>query len=113
MSEQKNSNRGYLYPNANKNKPTQPDFTGKLTVDGKEWKINAWENKSPEGKKFLSLSLLIPLQTSNTNNQTNTNTNANQNQETKEDKIKPSSNISEDFDLDAILKSTDEENPFN
>lgn len=114
MSEQKNNNRGYLYPNANKNKPTQPDFTGKLTVDGKEWKINAWENKSPDGKKFLSLSLLVPLQTnSNNNNQNNTNNTQQNHQENKEEKMKPASNISDEFDLDEILKSTDNDNPFN
>ena len=54
----KKDNRGYLYPNKNKNKPTQPDYTGKVLIDGKELRISAWENQTPEGNKYLSLAFL-------------------------------------------------------
>lgn len=103
----KKDNRGYLYPNSNKNKPTQPDFTGKVLVDGKEWRISAWENKTPEGKKYLSLSFSPPLpanqgQGGSSQSQSNNTTSA-----------ATGAPISEDLDLDAILNSSDDDNPFN
>lgn len=114
MSENiKKDNRGYLYPNKNKNKPTQPDLTGKVLIEGKEFRISAWENQTPEGNKYLSLAFSLPVpQTENQNgsvaNGTTTNT---QSKDSNQPKI--AAPISEDFDLDAILNSTDDENPFN
>ncbi|NCQ52284.1 hypothetical protein GW796_10465 [archaeon] len=100
----KKDNRGYLYPNKNKNKPTQPDFTGKVMVDGKDWRISAWENQTPEGNKYLSLSFSLPLvPVGETSAQ-------HKKQEPSNQIVAP---ISDDFDLDSILNSTDDENPFN
>ncbi len=108
MNEQvKKDNRGYLYPNKNKNKPTQPDFTGKVLVEGKEWRISAWENQTPEGNKYLSLAFSPPQPANSADGQTN---NTSQPQ-TSSPKI--NAPISDDLDLDAILNSTDDENPFN
>ena len=102
----KKDNRGYLYPNKNKNKPTQPDFTGKVLVDGKELRISAWENQTPEGNKYLSLafSVPLPLNTSDSNVQQNS---------ISENATQTVAPISDDFDLDTILNSADDDNPFN
>lgn len=112
MNDPKKDNRGYLYPNTNKTKPTQPDFTGKVTIENKEWRLSAWENKTPEGKKYLSLSVSPPLE-NNAGNQTGSQP-AN-NSYNNQQKAKSSSDISKDEldDLDAILKLTDDDNPFN
>jgi hypothetical protein len=120
MTVQKKDNRGYIFPNTNKNKPTQPDFTGKATIDGKDWQMAAWENKTPEGKRYLSFTFSVPLAidpnapaTNNTNSKpvqqpvTNNQTNTNKPAVT-------AAPISDDLDdLDAILRSADDDNPFN
>lgn len=58
MAEQQPNlqNKGYLYPNEKKQE-RQPDFRGKLNLDGKEWLISGW-NKGGEG--MISLSLTDP-----------------------------------------------------
>lgn len=108
----KKDNRGYLYPNKNKNKPTQPDFTGKALVDGKEWRISAWENQTPEGNKYLSLAFSVPP--TNTANPENTNTaNTASNTPTNTPSTpQVAAPIADDLDLDAILNSVDDDNPF-
>lgn len=100
----KKDNRGYLYPNKNKNKPTQPDYTGKVLIDGKELRISAWENQTPEGNKYLSLafSSVIP-------NEPNTNKSENKNEQQGKSNTPP---VADDLDLDAILNSNDDDNPF-
>lgn len=101
----KKDNRGYLYPNKNKTKPTQPDHTGKVLVDNKEWRISAWENKTPEGNSYLSISFTPPLPQNPNNPQTETShtkQEITQHQETK------NNSIDDDLDLDAILGSSDD-----
>ncbi len=107
----KKDNRGYLYPNKNKNKPTQPDYTGKVLVEGKELRISAWENQTPEGNKYLSLAFSELIQNTGTGNgsgktEESSSDNGDQN---KQSNIAP---ITDDLDLDAILNSTDDDNPF-
>lgn len=124
MAEQiKKDNRGYLYPNSNKNKPTQPDYTGTIIVDGKEQKLAAWENTSTDGKKYLSI-IVSPLLTPEQQAQfkrtdepqeapNNNNNNAKENNaKEKEDYYNNFSSDLED-DLDQILKNSDDDNPFN
>lgn len=112
MNDPKKDNRGYLYPNTNKTKPTQPDFTGKVTIENKEWRLSAWENKTPEGKKYLSLSVSPPLENTPGAPPTNNNYN-NQNNQKSNTKSTPDISKDELDDLDAILKLTDDDNPFN
>lgn len=145
MAEQnqnnKKDNRGYLYPNSNKTKPTHPDYTGTVITDGKEWRLAAWENQSTDGKKYLSLIVSPPLtpeqqqqfkrndepqanNTSHVNTQVNQGSN-NSHSEEKSEKEEQHKNeqqnnyynkmdSSNDLDdLDAILKSADDDNPFN
>jgi len=46
MTEQKkydNNNEIAIWPNDRKNKPTDPDFKGNATIDGKEFWVSAWK----------------------------------------------------------------------
>lgn len=44
-----------LFYETEKKTDKSPDFTGKLTdINGKEWRIAAWERTSKNGKNFLS-----------------------------------------------------------
>lgn len=104
----KKDNRGYLYPNKNKNKPTQPDYTGKVLVDGKELRISAWENQTPEGNKYLSLAFSPALPP----NQDGNKTEGQQGQANKPSESNNVAPITDDLDLDAILNSSDDDNPF-
>ena len=111
MNEIKKDNKGYLYPNSNKSKPTQPDFTGKVTINNKEWRLSAWENVSPDGKKYLNINVSLPLepaagQPGTPNQQNNKTGNANSSP-------RPEISKTEMDDLEAILKLTDDDNPFN
>jgi uncharacterized protein (DUF736 family) len=64
MSEKyDNTNKGVLYVNDYKAEGDErPDWTGKLNVQGKEWKLAAWSRDSKKGNKFLSLSLKDPAE---------------------------------------------------
>lgn len=49
-------NRGALFKNKDKTKETQPDLTGNINIDGKDYQLSAWKNVSKEsGKTYLSL----------------------------------------------------------
>jgi hypothetical protein len=110
----KKDNRGYLYPNKNKNKPTQPDFTGKVLIDGKELRISAWENQTPEGNKYLSLAFSPATPTQGDNQgQTSNQGGSGQNSAHSNSAAQANAPIADDLDLDAILNSSDDDNPFN
>jgi len=50
-----NKNSGAIYRNEKKEKETQPDYTGKCTLEGKEYNLSGWINKSKAGKNYLRL----------------------------------------------------------
>ena len=52
-----NTNRGALFRNNRKEQDSQPDHTGSINVDGKEYYLNAWIKTSKSGDKFFSLSI--------------------------------------------------------
>ena len=122
MTEQiKKDHRGFLHPNGNKTKPTQPDYTGNIMIEGKEWRLAAWENKNSEGKAYLSIISSPPLSPEqqnqfkqnkdNANNSSNSESGAANSAETKQNNYY---NQSQDLDdLDDILKNADDDNPFN
>jgi uncharacterized protein (DUF736 family) len=58
--EYDNTNSGTLFPAEDKKTEKSPDFTGKLNVEGKEYRISGWKKTSKAGKKFLSLSVSEP-----------------------------------------------------
>ncbi|EMJ93366.1 MULTISPECIES: DUF736 family protein [Leptospira] len=52
--------KGSLFSNATKEKETQPDYTGKVLLEGKTYRLAGWICKSATGKNYLSLSLSEP-----------------------------------------------------
>ena len=56
MSDYDNTNSGALFKNNTKEEgDNRPDMTGVVNVDGKEWRLSAWQNTSKSGMKYLSL----------------------------------------------------------
>jgi len=56
-----NTNKGVLFRDAEKAEGTKkPDYTGKLNVNGKDYRLAGWLKESKTGTKFLSLSLSEP-----------------------------------------------------
>ncbi len=51
---------GSLWPNENKNKDTQPDYTGKINVGGIVMALGGWKNKTQGGKPYLRLKMSEP-----------------------------------------------------
>ncbi|HMW08573.1 MAG TPA: hypothetical protein PK079_24045 [Leptospiraceae bacterium] len=48
-------NKGFLCVN-DKIKPSSPDYTGKINIDGINYSISAWENTSRKtGAKYLNI----------------------------------------------------------
>jgi hypothetical protein len=52
--EYDNTNRGASFINNRKDKPTQPDLTGKINIEGVEYRISTWKQESPKAGKYLS-----------------------------------------------------------
>lgn len=46
--------KGFLARNERREKPSQPEFTGKLTIRGTEYRLAAWV-KEKDGKRFFSI----------------------------------------------------------
>jgi uncharacterized protein (DUF736 family) len=58
--EQKN-NTGAIFKNDNKTAENQPDYRGKMMVDGQHWEISLWVRESQAtGKKYFSASIKEP-----------------------------------------------------
>jgi hypothetical protein len=47
-------NTGSLYRNK-KEKPTSPDYTGNVEINGKKFRLAGWINKSKSGNNYLRL----------------------------------------------------------
>ena len=59
MQEQKDMT-GVLFKNNSKETDKHPDYTGKATVDGKEYQISSWVNTSSKGNKYMKLTFQSP-----------------------------------------------------
>ena len=57
--EQKN-NTGAIFKNDKKTAENQPDYRGKMMVDGKEWEISLWVRESAAGNKYMSAAIKEP-----------------------------------------------------
>jgi uncharacterized protein (DUF736 family) len=57
-----NTNRGAIFKNEQKSSDKQPDYKGKINVDGVEKQISLWVTTSKEGKKFFSVQISEPYQ---------------------------------------------------
>jgi uncharacterized protein (DUF736 family) len=51
------TNRGALFKNEKKKSDKSPDFTGKLNVDGKDYRLAGWFKVSKGGLRYTSLSV--------------------------------------------------------
>lgn len=60
-SEQPNRNKGRLFENAEKKKPSQPDMRGECTIEGAAYEIQAWEREEQ-----LTITLAPPRGAHNT-----------------------------------------------
>ena len=56
MEKYEERNKGAISKNKRKAKPSHPDYTGDLNIDGVEYWISGWIQDGKNGK-FLSLSL--------------------------------------------------------
>jgi len=56
-----NTDRGALFKNDKKTKPTQPDYTGRINVKGVDQRVSGWIETSQKGLKYLSLRCEDPL----------------------------------------------------
>ena len=50
-------NYGSLFQNDKKEKENQPDYTGKVNVEGALYNIAGWKKTSQSGNTFLSLKI--------------------------------------------------------
>ena len=58
--EQKN-NTGAIFKNDNKTAENQPDYRGRMMVDGQQWEISLWVRESQAtGKKYFSAAIKEP-----------------------------------------------------
>ena len=48
-------NYGALFKNDNKSKDSQPDYTGRVNVEGAEYQLAGWIKESKAGNTYLSL----------------------------------------------------------
>jgi len=53
------NNSGAIFKN-NKTKETQPDYRGKVNVNGKDMEISLWVKESKTGTKYFSASFQEP-----------------------------------------------------
>jgi len=60
MSQYDNNNRGAIWANV-KTKNTQPDFTGSILVDGKDYFLSGWKRKADANPKSPALSLAVTV----------------------------------------------------
>lgn len=54
------NNTGAIFKNDKKTKETQPDYRGKVNVNGKEMEIALWLKESSKGMKYFSCSFSEP-----------------------------------------------------
>ncbi|NBS68302.1 hypothetical protein EBT31_05225 [bacterium] len=56
-----NTNKGVLFRNNEKGEgDKKPDYTGKLNVGGKDYRLAGWLRESKTGTKFLSVAVSEP-----------------------------------------------------
>lgn len=51
---------GALFRNENKEHDKQPDWTGNIKINGKLWRLAAWETESRGGVDYLSIKISDP-----------------------------------------------------
>jgi len=100
-NEVKKDMRGVFFPNLNKNKPTQPDLSGKAMIKGVSYRMAIWENKTADNKTYYSV---IFSDDDSDNKSPQNNKNSNNRTPTQSNKKDDSGGFD---DLDDILNITD------
>ena len=59
MTQYDNTNRGSIWKNDKKEKETQPDFTGAIDVEGKQYFLNGWTRKPGANPKAPAMSFSV------------------------------------------------------
>lgn len=54
MSEYNNNNQGAIFRNDRKQKDTDPEYKGSVTVGGAEYWVSVWVNETKDGRKYFS-----------------------------------------------------------
>jgi hypothetical protein len=57
MPEYDNTNSGTFFVNDRKQKPNQPDYNGKINVEGKTFYLKGWKKVAKSGVSFMSLAV--------------------------------------------------------
>lgn len=57
MEKYQVENRGTLFKNDKGDNPNRPDYTGKINIAGKEYRLASWIKTGQSGKNFLSLTV--------------------------------------------------------
>lgn len=60
MAYEMQDKKGALFPNVEKEHEKQPDWTGKVKINGKEWRLAAWMTTSRSGDEYMSLAVSDP-----------------------------------------------------
>ena len=53
-------NSGSIFKNDRKTTENQPDYRGKINVDGKEWEISLWVKEGQKAGKYFSAAIKEP-----------------------------------------------------
>ena len=53
-------NSGAIFKNDKKTAENQPNYRGKINVDGKEWEISLWVKEAQSGNKYFSAAIKEP-----------------------------------------------------
>ena len=53
-------NSGAIFKNDKKTAENQPDYRGKINVDGKMWEISLWVKEGQQAGKYFSASIKEP-----------------------------------------------------
>ena len=59
MTQHDNTNRGAIWKNDKKESDTQPDFTGRLNVNGVDFWVSSWKRKPDANPKAPALSFSV------------------------------------------------------
>ena len=57
VAEHDNTNTGTFFVNDRKEKPNQPDYNGKIDVEGKTYYLKGWKKVAKSGLSFMSLAV--------------------------------------------------------
>ena len=57
--------KGSLFPNKNKQKDTQPDYTGGCCINGHQYDVSGWKTTSKNGITYMNIRIKEPYERPN------------------------------------------------